>query len=243
MNEIKEFCRTRKIEKLFKLNPEIQYKLFQRSQEVLEQQDPTQQLQFAQQVMDSVKQFSRFRAMSIPELEDFIKINSEYYYNNTGVCVDDATFDEAFSELKRRNPENVLLKRIGQDVGDFPKDEHLMKLYSQDKAENEDELIKWFQKGYSEFYLVEHKFNGLSLELQYEKGNLTKAITRGNGLVGDSLPISNAIMMGGILRRIPVDFTGAIRGEVILQKDVFEKKYKENRHCLSMSIGIIKRKN
>jgi DNA ligase (NAD+) len=176
----------------------------------------------------------------IQELEKQVKHHQNLYYNFQPV-ISDAEFDALWDELKRFDPSNVLLKTVGPDSGNFPKVSHLMKMGSQEKAANPDELRAWAKK-HPEIleYVVQYKLDGASLELQYESGLLRKAVTRGNGNVGDDIT-ANAVKMQGVVRSLDKSFSGAIRGEVLMTHLIHETKYSNKANCRNAANGLMKR--
>ncbi|GMO24377.1 MAG: NAD-dependent DNA ligase LigA [Termitinemataceae bacterium] len=175
------------------------------------------------------------------ELEHLIKKYQRSYYSSDAQ-ISDAEFDSLWDELKKIDPQNALLKKIGEDsVDGFQKAKHIMPMGSQEKAANEDEFTTWAQKVELQSFVVQYKLDGISLELQYKNGVLQKAVTRGDGTIGDDIT-DNARKMQGIVSRLKTNYTGAIRGEVLLFHDVWEKKYSDKANCRNAANGIIHRK-
>jgi DNA ligase (NAD+) len=178
----------------------------------------------------------------IAALENLIKRYQDSYYNGEGE-ISDAEFDELWDELKQLDPENPVLKKVGADTTDgFPKVRHLIPMGSQDKAANPGEFRDWAGKMQFPSYVVQYKLDGASLELQYEKGRLAKAITRGDGTIGDEIT-ANARRMAGVLADLGIDFSGGIRGEVVMLRDVWRKKYTDKANCRNAANGIMRRKD
>lgn len=174
-------------------------------------------------------------------LVDFLKKASDAYYNGEPI-IDDATYDAALDKLKKQDPNNPYLKKIGKDSSkEFKKREHLMSMTSQQKAANSEEFIKWYKKGYSKDFVVNHKLDGLSVELQYKEGKFKYAVTRGDGKIGDDIS-KNVKKMRGFVDEIE-DYTGSIRGEIVMTQKVFDKKYKPKGHKMprTMAAGLTKR--
>ena len=115
----------------------------------------------------------------IKELEKLIKRYQDSYYNGEAE-VSDAEFDSLWDELKTLDPENKILQKVGADSGNFPKYRHVMPMGSQEKAASPEEFMAWANRHVYDEYLVEYKLDGASLELQYEDGNLVRAVTRGD---------------------------------------------------------------
>jgi DNA ligase (NAD+) len=89
---------------------------------------------------------------------------------------------------------------------------------------------------------VQYKLDGASLELQYEKGRLLRAVTRGDGLVGDEIT-ANARRMGGTVAELDIPFSGGVRGEVVMTHDVWKNKYADKANCRNAANGLMRRKD
>ncbi|MBP5157939.1 MAG: DNA ligase (NAD(+)) LigA, partial [Treponema sp.] len=183
----------------------------------------------------------------IRELENLIVRYQKSYYNGEGE-VSDAEFDRLWDELRERDPSNPLLHRVGADSGNFAKVAHVMPMGSQDKAASPEEFRAWAAKHAYDEYLVEFKLDGASLELQYEGGRLARAVTRGDGSVGDDIT-ANAVRMQGVRQELRlqdgslVSFTGGIRGEVIMTHAVHKKYFSDKANCRNAANGLMKRKD
>ena len=182
----------------------------------------------------------------ISELEKLIVKYQTSYYNGEGE-ISDAEFDALWDELKALDPTNAVLQRVGADSGNFEKIHHVMPMGSQEKAANPEQFLAWAAKHEYEEYLVEYKLDGASLELQYENGYLVRAVTRGDGSIGDDIT-ANAKKMGGVNAAIYKDgelvpFTGGIRGEVIMTHEVHKKYFSDKANCRNAANGLMKRKD
>lgn len=178
----------------------------------------------------------------IEELERLIRYHQDVYYNGEAE-ISDAEFDALWDELKGRVPEHPLLKRVGKDTTDgFPKARHIIPMGSQDKATDEGEFLDWARKMKLSAFVVQHKLDGASLELQYEGGALVRAVTRGDGVVGDEITV-NAKRMRGVLPKIEGGFSGGIRGEVVMFREVWREKYPDKANCRNAANGLMRRKD
>jgi len=134
------------------------------------------------------------------EMSEIIeKLNywAKMYYEQDAPVVSDAEYDKLYYKLKAMEEEvgfslpDSPTKRVGgAPQKKFEQSKHLQRLYSLDKAQNEDELKDWLQRlikaeGYIPTLTAEFKFDGLTLNILYENGRLIKATTRGNGEVGE----------------------------------------------------------
>ncbi|MCL1960141.1 MAG: NAD-dependent DNA ligase LigA [Spirochaetes bacterium] len=195
----------------------------------------------------------------ITELERLIQKYQASYYNGEAE-ISDGEFDLLWEELKNLAPDSEILKKVGAgpDVDGFPKARHLIPMGSQDKASNPEEFLKWAEKiglpaqkdilltkknkGLTKNFLVQYKMDGASLELQYKKGKLVSAVTRGDGIIGDEIT-ANARRMKGVIDKLDIPFTGGIRGEVIMTHDVWNKKYPSKANCRNAANGLMRRKD
>ena len=183
----------------------------------------------------------------INELVSLIKRYQTSYYNGEGE-ISDAEFDALWDELKNLDPENEILKKIGTDSGNFAKLRHVMPMGSQEKAANPEQFLGWASKHVYDEYFVEFKLDGASLELQYEHGKLVHAVTRGDGTIGDDITV-NAKKMNGVAAALfdlagnLIDYSGGIRGEVIMTHDVHKEKFYDKANCRNAANGLMKRKD
>ena len=182
----------------------------------------------------------------IEELEKLISKYQKSYYDGEGE-ISDAEFDKLWDELKSLDPNNPILHKVGADSGNFAKVQHVMPMGSQEKAANPEEFLVWANKHQYDQYLVEYKLDGASLELQYENGYLVRAVTRGDGSIGDDIT-ANARKMGGVNAAIYKDgqlvpFTGGIRGEVIMTHQVHKDYFSDKANCRNAANGLMKRKD
>ncbi len=183
----------------------------------------------------------------ISELAGLIKKYQASYYNGEGE-ISDAEFDKLWDELKRLDPENPVLQKVGADSGNFAKVNHVMPMGSQEKAADPEQFLDWARTHIYDEYLVEYKLDGASLELQYEHGELKIAVTRGDGSVGDDIS-ANARKMKGVQAALfdrkgnKIDFTGGIRGEVIMTHQVHQQFYSDKANCRNAANGLMKRKD
>ncbi len=182
----------------------------------------------------------------IKELEKDIVHYQKAYYNGEGE-ISDADFDLLWDELKLLDPNNSILHKVGSDSGNFSKSNHIMPMGSQEKAANPEQFLTWAQKHIYDEYFVEYKLDGASLELQYQNGHLQKAVTRGDGSIGDEIT-ENAKKMNGVIQNLLIDgelvnYSGGVRGEVIMTHQVHNEKFSDKANCRNAANGIMKRKD
>lgn len=182
----------------------------------------------------------------IQELTDLIiKYNEEYYLKNTSL-VSDQEYDLLFNELKeleQKYPEYALENTPTKTKGflnnnafkNFEITPHQFEMYSIDNSYSEKDLIdfdtrikKLLDIKSSIEYILEWKIDGVSINLQYEKGNLIKALTRGNGVMGENV-IQNIRLCGFYeqIKQIGYLESCELKGEIVLTKKAFENILEE----------------
>ena len=178
----------------------------------------------------------------IKELQARVEYHQHLYYNSQPE-ISDEDFDKLWDELKNLDPNNEVFSKIGTDFdSNLDKVRHLIPMNSQAKVTSPAEFSKWARKrGYSQF-IAQFKLDGISVELQYLRGKFQHGVTRGDGLIGDDIS-NNVRKMRAFVPEVDSDFTGAVRGEIVLTKDVFSEKYPEAKNSRNMASGITKRKS
>ena len=133
--------------------------------------------------------------------------------------------------------------KIGADFDvSLNKIRHIIPMNSLAKVINPAEFHKWAKKMDYVLLITQFKDDGISVELQYFKGKFKRGVTRGDGQVGDDIS-NNVKKMKFFVPEVNPEFTGAVRGEIILTKCVFDKKYPNAKNSRNMASGITKRKD
>lgn len=180
-------------------------------------------------------------------LVDAIKKHQDYYYNGVGK-ISDAAFDAMWDELTELDPSNPILHKVGSDSdSNFAKSKHIIPMGSQNKCFNEETFLRWYNLANQKFHIdqliVEYKLDGASIELQYENGRFIKAVTRGDGVIGDDIT-ENALKMNNIPKKLMIPFSGSVRGEVLMSHENLNKYYSNSMaNCRSAANGTMKRKD
>jgi DNA ligase (NAD+) len=181
-------------------------------------------------------------AARVAYLENEIKRHQNLYYNAQPE-ISDADFDLLWDELQSLDPQNPLFQKVGADQSDgFAKSSHLIPMGSQEKASDPESFLKWADKIRHPEFIVQYKLDGASLELQYQAGRFIKAVTRGNGEIGDDIT-QNAVKMRGVLPQVAKEFTGGVRGEVIMSHEVHDEYFADKANCRNAANGLMKRKD
>ena len=169
------------------------------------------------------------------ELRRLLTEYQKAYYITGRPLVSDLEYDGLFDELVLLEKEHPELKtpdsptqRVGSDLSsDFPEVEHTIPVLSLDKAYSDAEILSWTSKtmkntGENLSFVLEEKLDGFSIVLYYEKGLLVRAVTRGNGFVGNDVT-ANVRTIHSVPLRLSEDVDIAVRGEVFLKKEEFER--------------------
>ena len=156
------------------------------------------------------------------------------YYVKDNPLVTDEEYDRLYHKIllfEKTHPSladpNSPTKRVGGVVLDeFKKASHIKRMWSMEDVFDKTELEEWLKRVYKNAgevtFFCEPKFDGASLNLIYEGGELKQAITRGDGIVGEDVT-QNAKTIRSIPLKIDYDALIEIRGEVVILKDDFEK--------------------
>ena len=149
-------------------------------------------------------------------------LDDKYYNRGEEVYLSDHQYDLLKEILQKRDP--MYIPPIGAKIRmNDNRVELPFWLGSMDKLKPEDvlQLKRWLVKNESKDYVIESKLDGISCMLISKKG-ITKLYTRGDGIIG-----SDISYLTHYLKNIPkkIDEDIAIRGELIIRKDVFSKKY------------------
>lgn len=173
----------------------------------------------------------------VKELKDLLREANKAYYNDAQPFMSDKEFDEKLKELEALENEfdihdpNSPTKRVGGETSStFETVQHPVPLLSLDNTYNEEELNdfdKRVQKilEHSDYeYLVELKFDGASIRLRYENGELVLGATRGDGQKGDDITKNVRT-----IRDIPLQLSGnfpdvvEVRGEAFMEREAFAR--------------------
>jgi len=180
-------------------------------------------------------------ALRITHLREELEKHNHNYYVLSNPQVDDYTFDQMMGELialENEFPEffdaSSPTQRVGSDLKEeFKQVAHKYQMLSLSNTYTEQEIQEFDQRARKltdeDFeYVCELKFDGVSISLTYEKGLLVKAVTRGDGVVGDDVT-SNVKTIKSIPLKLKGDYPDEfeIRGEILLPFSVFEMLNRE----------------
>ena len=177
----------------------------------------------------------------ITELTQEIRDHQFKYYVLDAPSITDAAFDKLLKELEALEakhpqllePDSPSLGVGGGFATTFDQHDHIEKMMSLDNVFDNDELATWFDRVEKESptpeYLCELKVDGLAINLLYENGQLTRALTRGNGVTGEDVTLNVKTIKG-----LPHTLSGKkipslieVRGEVFLPVAAFNQLNEE----------------
>jgi DNA ligase (NAD+) len=183
---------------------------------------------------DEVQKQKEKATEEVRRLADLLFRYNRAYYVEGKPEVSDTEYDRLFLRLQELEEQWPELKRedsptlrVGSDLSsDFPEVEHRVPVLSLDKAYSVEELLGWMGRtsgreasGLS--FVVEEKIDGVSIVLYYRGGILERAVTRGNGYVGNDVT-DNVRTIGSVPLRLTEAVDIAVRGEIYLPKASFE---------------------
>ena len=185
----------------------------------------------------------------IKELVKLLNEAAKAYYAEDREIMDNFTYDKLYDELSTLEKETGIIMSDSptQNVGytaveELPKVQHASPMLSLDKTK-EPEVLKSFIGTQSA--LISWKMDGLTIVLSYENGKLARAVTRGNGIIGEDVT-NNARVFKDIPLSIPFKGSLTIRGEAYITYTDFEvinsgiedvdAKYKNPRNLCSGSV-------
>lgn len=173
---------------------------------------------------------------------------SEFYYMKSREIMSNYEYDKLYDELLdlesrfSYTPKNSPTNRVGYEVeGSLKKERHEFKALSLDKTKDREALRAWLGDKTGS---LGWKLDGLTVQVTYDGGKLTKAVTRGNGEVGENVT-HNAKYFEGVPNEITFMGHLVVRGEALITYDRFEKinnalpddkKYKNPRNLASGSV-------
>jgi DNA ligase (NAD+) len=182
----------------------------------------------------------------LARLRELVAYHQTRYYQDDAPEISDEAYDALVTELRTIEAREGTASAIGDAVGGeasaaFSKVKHVVRQWSLDNVFTTDELTAWEERarkvldksGSSETltYVAEHKLDGLKLVIEYEKGILVRAATRGDGQVGEDVTHT-----ARTIKTLPQKLSHAVSlicvGEVLMLKKDFETLNKQRAAAL-----------
>lgn len=185
----------------------------------------------------------------LKDLEAKIKEESQKYYSEGSNTITDEQFDALVDTVEELDPNSDVLSiswgyDVDKDSTSGEKVKHRCGLVgSLDKYRNINDMLKRFDSSTQLYYSL--KLDGLSIVLYYESGKLVDAVTRGDGYTGISI-YDKIRFIDRQLFVLPINFTGAIRGEILMTIDNFDTfKYinQDAKNPRNAAAGLVNRKD
>ncbi len=189
------------------------------------------------------------KSARMKELVEILNEASKAYYAKDEEIMSNLEYDKLYDELVKLEEEtgvtlaNSPTVNVGYEaVDELPKEAHEKPMLSLAKTKSREELRDWLN---GKEALLSWKLDGLTIVLTYENGKLLKAVTRGNGEVGEVIT-PNAKVFVNVPLQIPFKGSLVLRGEAVITYSDFEKinselsedeeKYKNPRNLCSGSV-------
>ena len=183
------------------------------------------------------------------ELSGILKEASRAYYAEDREIISNLEYDALYDELVKLEEETQMVlagsatTTVGYEaVDELPKEAHESPMLSLDKTKDR-EVLRGFIGEHKT--LLSWKMDGLTVVFTYNQGSLQKAVTRGNGVVGEVIT-NNARVFDNVPLKIPYQGELTLRGEAIITYSEFEKinseiedvdaRYKNPRNLCSGSV-------
>jgi len=179
----------------------------------------------------------------VEELRRLVRRHDHRYYILADPEISDFEYDQLYAELvelerlfpELQSPSSPTQRVAGEPLEGLEQVQHAIPMLSLDNSYSKNELDTWFERLSRELgrepegLASELKIDGASISLVYVDGRLERAVTRGDGLVGDDVT-ANA----RTIRQLPLVVEGLppvveIRGEVYLARSVFDELNRERR--------------
>ncbi|MCD8083239.1 MAG: NAD-dependent DNA ligase LigA [Clostridiales bacterium] len=191
-------------------------------------------------------------AAGLQRMKELVRILSEAgkaYYQESRELIGNYEYDRLYDELQRLEQETGVVlsgsptRQVGYEaLGELPKEAHELPMLSLDKTKDVGALQEWLG---DQEAVLSWKLDGLTIVLTYEEGKLVKAVTRGNGEIGEVIT-NNARVFTNIPLQIGYQGQLILRGEAVIRYSDFNRinteiedvdaKYKNPRNLCSGSV-------
>ena len=195
--------------------------------------------------------------IDVDDLVERLQQARDAYYDDDPI-MSDAEYDALEDQLREAAPKHPYLKQVGAKAvkSGWQKVKHGAPMGSLGKCQTNDEVLKWYTASVGKLsgavgagelpaleqdFVISEKLDGISLSLKYTKGKLMQALTRGDGETGEDIT-KNVLLMAGVPTKIK-DFTGYVRGEIILKRSTHKKHIPEYKNPRNAASGIAKRES
>lgn len=189
------------------------------------------------------------------KLKEELKQANDAYYKQSSPIMSDYEFDMKLAQLvdieKRQGFADLdsPTQKPGSDLSSsISSNKHNRPMLSLENTYNESDVKDWYDKRSKETnetsptVVVEMKYDGGSAAIRFLNGKIVKALTRGDGEIGED--ITNNVSLMSEFNTVSSSFTGEVRGELIITRDGFAKlnddnKYQNARNLLSGTMKLL----
>ncbi len=186
-----------------------------------------------QLITDSIEQGRKMTKDTYLQKIDLLNKWAKAYYVDDAPIASDEEYDRLYHEVvayEEAHPTEIAedspTKRVGGVVrNEFSKATHIKRMWSMEDIFTTAQTQEWLDRVTKNIgacdYFCEPKFDGASMNLLYEEGKLIRAITRGDGYIGEDVT-ENVRTIRSVPLQIEYDGRIEIRGEVVIRKDDFD---------------------
>ena len=177
--------------------------------------------------------------MNYTELKNLLIKASDAYYKESKPIMSDYDFDMKLKDLEQMEKDQGFAdsdsptQKPGSDLSSNMTDKHDRPMLSLENTYTTDEVASWYNKLVDTYgnldVIVERKLDGCSFAARFVNGVLVKALSRGDGEVGEDL--TQNLRELDDLKNIDSGFTGEVRGEIIMTKETFNDLNKNNEYA------------
>ena len=178
-------------------------------------------------------------------LEDKLRQASADYYGGAA-SVEDEVYESWKEELAALKSDSPVLRAIGAPpTSECPKVRHKIPMGSLDKVQTPEAMRIWMAKMGNRRCLISDKLDGLSISLEYQRGKLIQALTRGDGFTGEDVTGNVAKMRRNIDSRMDSlpssSVDGIFRGEIVVFKEDHLKYFAHQANTRNSAAGTVRR--
>lgn len=180
----------------------------------------------------------------VEELEAKVRYHNARYWDDDAPEIADQDYDKLVRRLRELAPSSPVLDAMGPSrAATGTSFTHAVAMLSLDKCYEAAELTEW-AASFDGQAVAMPKFDGIACAIHYdEKGRLARAVTRGDGKVGDDIT-TNVLQIKDIPKKIKTDRALEVRGEIYMRLSVFERfKAEGMANPRNLTAGAIKQKD
>lgn len=170
---------------------------------------------------------------------------SNLYYNEGNSPVDDAVYDAARKRLEVLDANHPCMAMIGAPASGKV-EKHKIAMGSLNNVNNEEEFLDWWHKTVNgQKIIVQHKYDGLSLGLDYRDGSLIRGLSRGDGIEGENLTDNiRKCWNSSQINTLKKQFGGSVRCEgIVYREDFTEQNFPGESNPRNSAVGAIRKSN